>query len=855
MLTRKTAILSVAAAALLMHRADLGGQALSPDVLSRDLVENSGLYFVELASAPIVEGTSAAQVRGERAAFRRAAAAAGIALQERFEYETLFNGLSIRVNRGRVSELSRLAGVRAVYPVEAIPIPETMPGTDPQLFTALAMTGADIAQSELGLTGRGIRVAVMDTGVDYHHPDLGGCFGPGCRVERGYDFVGDAYDANPANATYNPLPVPDPDPDDCNGHGTHVAGIVGADGGVRGVAPGVTFAAYRVFGCEGSTDSDIMVAAMERAHRDRADVLNMSIGASFQWPQYPTAQAADRLVRRGMVVVASAGNSGTSGLYAASAPSVGERVISVASFDNTHETLRYFTVSGVSTNITFTNATGAPPPPTSGTFPLARTGTPTTPDDACAALPAGSLAGKVALIRRGTCSFYVKAFNAQSAGAIGVILYNNAAGRVSPTVAGVPPITIPVVAILQSDGIAIDAAIAGGPATMTWTDDFQTSPNPTGNTIASSSSYGPAPDLSVKPDLAAPGGSILSTYPLERGGYSNVSGTSMASPHVAGAAALLLEARPHTRAEDVRAIFQASADPRPWWGNPSLGLLDQVHRQGAGMLDIDGAILEASSVTPGRLALGESQSGPATRRLTIENDGPTTLTYTLSHAPALATGPNTFSVSALNAPAAVSFSATTVTVRPRHRARVDVTITPHATLPDRAVYGGYIVVTPSGGGAPLRVPYTGFKGDYQAIPVLTPVLAPPNQLPWLARVVGTNFVRQSDGAVFTLAAGDLPRVVAHFDHASRRMRIALTHVPTGVTWPVLIQEDYLPRNSTAGGVFEFPWDGTLQLGSVSLPVPDGDYRFTMTVLKALGDEADPAHTETWVSPFFTIDRP
>ena len=93
------------------------------------------------------------------------------------------------------------------------------------------MTGADVAQSALGLSGRGVKVAVIDTGIDYDHPDLGGCFGRGCRVEKGFDFVGDAFNADPDDPAYNPTPVPDRDPDDCNGHGTHVSGIIGANGG------------------------------------------------------------------------------------------------------------------------------------------------------------------------------------------------------------------------------------------------------------------------------------------------------------------------------------------------------------------------------------------------------------------------------------------------------------------------------------------------------------------------------------------------------------------------------------------------------------------------------------------------
>jgi hypothetical protein len=148
---------------------------------------------------------------------------------------------------------------------------------------------------------------------------------------------------------------------------------------------------------------------------------------------------------------------------------------------------------------------------------MSRTGTQTSAADACAALPAGSLAGTVVLVRRGTCSFYIKAFNAQSAGALAVVLYNNAPGFVSPTVAGTPPITIPVVIASQVDGNEIDTRLAAGPVTITWTSQAVSTPNPTGNLISSFSSYGLSPDLALKPDIGAPGGLIRSTYPIELG--------------------------------------------------------------------------------------------------------------------------------------------------------------------------------------------------------------------------------------------------------------------------------------------------------------------------------------------------
>ena len=240
--------------------------------------ETPSAWFVELQGAPVADGGTAAALAQEKKAFRAAAGKAGIKLKERFAYDQLWNGLSVVVDQAGLAKLSRMAEVKSLYPVVSLSLPETAPDPAPELATAVTMTQADIAQNELGLSGHGIRVAIMDTGVDYDHPDLGGCFGPGCRVEIGHDFVGNAYNNDAASPTYNPIPTPDPLPDDCNGHGTHVAGIVGANGGVKGAAPGVTYGAYRVFGCEGSTSTDIMVAAMERIYEDGADVVNISIG-------------------------------------------------------------------------------------------------------------------------------------------------------------------------------------------------------------------------------------------------------------------------------------------------------------------------------------------------------------------------------------------------------------------------------------------------------------------------------------------------------------------------------------------------------------------------------------------------
>lgn len=826
--------------------------------------ETASLWFVEFSSPPRVEGSSAKTLAAEKQLFRDAARREGLKYSERMAFDTLWNGISINMSPSQLGILSRMPRVKAIYPVEVIAMPETIPGAiEPDLATALAMTGADIAQSELGYTGAGIKVAVMDTGIDYHHPDLGGCFGPGCRVAIGYDFVGNAFNADPSSALYSPIPAPDDNPDDCGGHGTHVAGIVGANGSVRGVAPDVTFGAYRVFGCEGSTTADIMIAAMERALADGMQVLNMSIGSAFQWPQYPTAVAATRLVNKGMVVVASIGNSGTSGLYAAGAPGLGEKVIGVASFDNTYIAQPAFSISTDNTLIGFSSATGSPPPPGSGTYPMARTGTTTTTNDACAALPAGSLTGKIVLIRRGTCTFFAKATVAQNAGAVGVVLYNNQQGTLNPTVAGTPPITIPVVAITAADGALINDRLALGPVNLTWTNQTVSKVSATGGLISSFSSYGLSPDLALKPDIGAPGGNIYSTYPMEKGRYTSMSGTSMASPHVAGAAALLLQAKPHTPSQAVRSILQNSADPKLWWGDPALGFLDNVHRQGAGMLDIDDAILSMTKIEPGKIAAGEGEAGPYTQKLSLENKAKTAVTYDLSYVNALSTGANTFTPSFTTSDASVAFNVPSVTVPAGGSAWVTATITP-PTGPVGGQYGGYIVFTPQGGGQVYSVPFAGFIGDYQAKQVFT------GGFPYLGKLTactpvtllrgnecyGTgNYGVFPAGTTYNMTnALNIPFFLVHFDHQVRLFRVEI-FAQGGKAWHRAYNEEYVGRNSTAAGFFAFPFDGTTTAGNKIYTVPDGSYYAVLSVLKANGDAANPAHWETWTSPVFVIDRP
>jgi hypothetical protein len=458
--------------------------------------------------------------------------------------------------------------------------------------------------------------------------------------------------------------------------------------------------------------------------------------------------------------------------------------------------------------------------------------------------------GKVALAMRGACSFYDKASNAIAAGAVGVVIHNSSPGVFNGTLGSPIDGVTPVVGISLEDGLFIRAQ-EPPPVYMTWTDQMDSFPSPTGGLIASSSSYGLAPDLSLKPDIGAPGGGIYSTYPLEKGGYATLGGTSMASPHVAGAAALLLQAKPNTPSQVVRDILQNSADPKAWWGNPGLGFLDNVHRQGAGMVDIDDAILASTKITPGKLSLGESEAGPYQAKLTVENKGSDAVTYDLSYVNSLSTG-GIIAPSFWLSDAYVEFGQASVTIPAGGTAMVNATIYP-ATGPTYGQYGGYIVFTPQDGGQVYRVPYAGFVGDYQGIQVLTdggygfPVLG------WTPD--GVNFGFAAEGDVFTMQGFDIPYFLVHFEHQPRMFRIEVFDANKDKAWHRAYDEEYWGRNSSSSSFFALPFDGTTVAGKKTYVVPDGEYYVVLSLLKALGDDENPDHWETWTSPMFVIDRP
>jgi minor extracellular serine protease Vpr len=292
------------------------------------------------------------------------------------------------------------------------------------------------------------------------------------------------------------------------------------------------------------------------------------------------------------------------------------------------------------------------------------------------------------------------------------------------------------------------------------------------------------------------------------------------------------------------------------------------------MLQIDDAVLADAVVSPSSLALGEIEAGSATRWLRIteaeshdhghgshglghDNEDDEPVTYTLGHQPALSTGANTFTPQQLASFATATFSAATVSIGGRHSQRdrdalVGVTITPPAQAGGARLFGGYITFTPDDGGTVLRVPYAGYNGDYQAIPVFT--LA---GFPLLAKLTPAVFVPQPGGALFTMTGDDVPFILLHLNHQVANLRMEIIDVSTGQSLNFADDEDFIGRNSTATTFFAFAWDGTTfkKRGRKLLTLPNGTYRLDLSILKALGDPRNPAHFERWSSPNITIARP
>jgi minor extracellular serine protease Vpr len=677
-----------------------------------------------------------------------------------------YNGVHAHVKAAQLAALAAIPGVAGVHLV---------PTYKPQLTESVPYVGAPAAWTSTGFSGAGVKIAVIDTGIDYYHADFGGSgnpadytYGlahdttapafnadgttvafPSVKVPVGYDFVGDAYDASAAPGSPATIPHPDANPLDCNSHGTHTASTaagqgVKADGTTYtgpynasiygktdfrigpGVAPKATLFIYRVFGCNGSTD--VTTEAINRAVMDGADVISMSLGSDFGTSDTPDAVASDNASRAGVVVVASSGNEGHSA-YMTGTPASSSRTISVAAVDS-NETFPGATIE-IGAGIAALNANNGPLPVT-GRLNVLMSG-PGISLGCAASDYAGVAHGDIVVTLRGVCPRVDRATLGQAAGAAAVIMVNTSAG-LPPFEGHIPGVTIPFIGV--ESGAA--AALAGANGTTVTIASAGLVANPTYKRLADFTSYGPRfGDSALKPEVTAPGVSVIAAGMGTGNDVLVDSGTSMSAPHVAGVAALVIGAHRDWSVNEIKAAIMSTAD------DSSAKILGyNPVGAGSGVVRAQRATTTAAialtrdkldTLSFGDVALGRAYSD--TRSFTIENKSSGGITYNLSAA-------------FVGSPAGahISISPTRVYVPARQSRSIDVRLrlsaSAVAALPTADTFGGV------GPGAVLIV---------EGVVVATPATAGPGvyalHVPFLVVPRGVSDVVAGPPAPYKLDSG------------------------------------------------------------------------------------------------------
>ncbi|MGG0175172.1 S8 family serine peptidase [Gottfriedia acidiceleris] len=509
-------------------------------------------------------------------------------------FKKSFNGVAMTIPANKVKSLLKSDAVKAVYSDLQVQVepPSISDTTTKQAATHTMVTFPGVEKlHEEGFTGKGVKVGILDTGIDYNHPDLKDAF------KGGYDFVDN--DSDPMETTYADWKKSGKPELSSGGeayyteHGTHVAGIIagqgknGGDLSVTGVAPGADIYSYRVLGAYGSGATSAILAGLDKAVADGMDIINMSLGANYNDPLYPTSIAVNNVVLAGVTAIVAAGNSGDT-MYSLGAPGNSPLAITVGASD---------------TSVSIPTYTGTLHPST-GDLPadlkLAAKGLAddvTTFDGqtlqmvnvdygnessywmgAVGTSQPKDVKGKVVLAQRGSIGLGQIIANAKSHGAKAVVLYDAPVPN-GDVYLGEGFNYLPTFLMSNAQGKALAAKLPTADAkgnilysTMDFTFSNMKQLVTTGDKLAPFSSRGPSRVLyDIKPEVTAPGVSVFSTVPSYMHGadqigkydyaYERLSGTSMATPNVVGVAALIKQAHPDMNTADIKATLMNTAVP------------------------------------------------------------------------------------------------------------------------------------------------------------------------------------------------------------------------------------------------------------------------------------------------------
>ncbi len=691
-------------------------------------------------------------------------------------------------------------------------------------------------------------------------------------------------------------PKPDADPlDNCNGHGTHVAGIIAAQAnnpyGIIGAAQDVTLGSFRVFGCSGDVGNDILIAAYNMAYEAGSDIITASIGGPSGWSEDPWASVVSRIVENGVPCVVSAGNDGALGIFYASTAANGKKVTAIASVDNsiTPALLSNASYTIGDTTQVFGFTTGEPGSWKDVSLPLWAVNFNTSdPQNGCDPYPDSTpdLSGNIVLVRRGTCTFVQKVTNAVAKGAKYVMFYNNAVGTatVSAKVDGISGVAM----VTADQGASwIHALEAGSKVVLNMADpetagkflDYFNN-TATAGFLSDFTSWGPTFEVEVKPQFSTPGGMILSTYPRALGSYGVLSGTSMACPLAAAIYALLMNARGTKDPKTLENVLSATAHPNLFRLNgKSNGLLAPVPQQGGGLLQAWDAAYATTLLSVSSLSFNDTDNFNPVQNFSISNTGKTAVTYSLTNIGAATafTFGNDSSITPATFPgeltadfASLSFAPNTFTIPAGQRKIVTVTATAPKGLDAKRlpVYSGYIAINGSDSSA-LSLPYLGVAGSLHSAVVLdasNTVLSRSHDTDDLPVAANVTFVLPPPGFVNDTAyrnTTELPKLVGTLSMGSALVRVdvvPLTNCTTvarnaGTVFGTrtIGQPDGFPVWWNARGTFEHSWDGKLEDGTYA---PPGLYKFAVKALRIFGDaklasEYDAAETVSFKIKYLT----